>query len=275
LSISRLDLDGLGSPTAIAAKIHELQPELPSRFAIENLCRDLDITAICEVETGGFEAALIMDANKAEGSILLAAGRPDQRKRFSIGHELGHFLIPAHLPHPDDPFECSLGDLLAMDASQKNRRLRREAEANRFAAALLMPPSRVRAATRSHTPDLSDIIRLADEFGVSKEAMARTYLDASREALAVIILHHGRLARVYRNKDFPWIERRIGQGVPEDSLAFAHAFAPGELSEFEECEAEMWMGERAARRVEILTEQVLGQGQGYSMLMLHAELAED
>ena len=103
MNLSRLDLDGLGSPVDVAARIHELEPDLAPKFAIDELCRALDIADIREVKTQAYEAALLMDANKAFGTILVATGRSDQRRRFSIGHELGHFLIPTHMPLPNEP----------------------------------------------------------------------------------------------------------------------------------------------------------------------------
>jgi Zn-dependent peptidase ImmA (M78 family) len=275
LTISRLDLDGLGRTSDIAARIHELLPDLPLNFSIEDLCSKLDIENISEIDTAAFEAALIMDANKAAGAIVLAAGRSAQRRRFSIGHELGHFLLPFHKPQPGHPFEYSLEDLHLLYSREKDRRKRIEAEANRFAAALLMPPARVRKGMASSQPDLGDIIRLATEFGVSKEAMARTYVEAHREPVAVIILLHEKLVRVYRPGHFPWIEPRLGRRVPQESISFAHRLQPGELSEIEECEPETWFGEHAARRVEVTTEQLLGQSQGYAMLLLHAELTDE
>lgn len=275
MSLTRLELDGLGSPSDIAARIHELAPDLPPCFAIEELCRQLDIDGITEVTTHAYEAALLMHPEKAYGSILVAKGRSDQRRRFSIGHELGHFLIPTHMPQADNPFECSLADLHLVDTREKDRRRRIEAEANRFAAALLMSPRGVRKGITSPRPNLLEILRLAREFGVSKEAMARSYIEAQHEAIAVLVVDRGRLARVYRHTDLPWIEVGVGQSVPADSLGCGHQLQPGEMSEVEECDPELWFNERSAGRIAMLTEQVLGQANGFAMLLLHAELIED
>lgn len=275
MSLTRLELDGLGSPSDIAARIHELAPDLPPCFAIDELCRQLDIDGITEVTTHAYEAALLMHPEKAYGSILVAKGRSDQRRRFSIGHELGHFLIPTHMPQADNPFECSLADLHLVDTREKDRRRRIEAEANRFAAALLMSPRGVRKGITSPRPNLLEILRLAREFGVSKEAMARSYIEAQHEAIAVLVVDRGRLARVYRHTDLPWIEVGVGQSVPADSLGCGHQLQPGEMSEVEECDPELWFNERSAGRIALLTEQVLGQANGFAMLLLHAELIED
>lgn len=192
MSLSRLDLDEVGSPREIAARIHELAPELATNFSIHALCRQLDVERIEEVSTDAFEAALLMDANKEFGSILLAKGRSAKRHRFSIGHELGHFLIPTHMPRPGERFQCSLADLHLVDSREKDRRKRIETEANRFAAALLMPRVQLRKATASRQPNLGEICHLATAYGMSKEAMARAYVEAHRQMIALLVLQRGR-----------------------------------------------------------------------------------
>jgi len=274
LRISRLDLDGLGSPAALAAKIHELEPRLSSRVPIEDLCLQLDIQSIGELETDGFEAAIIMDELKASGAILVAKGRSDERRRYSIAHELGHFLIPAHRPSGGTAFECSLSDLHLLDPKDRDRRRRVEAEANRFAAQLLMPPGEVRARIRQTDPTLESIVAMARAFGVSKEAMARSWVDANREPVAIAVAHRGRVLRRYRNEDFPWLPDGDGR-LPKGSLAAELKPGPGIVSQVEEVDPAVWLSERDAKRVLGLREQVLGQRDGYALVLLQAELDED
>jgi hypothetical protein len=273
--LSRLELDGLGSPADIARRIHELAPDLPLNFTIEDVCRQLDIESIEERPVTSFEAMLLMDAHKAWGTILLAGGRMRERRRFSIAHELGHFLIPTHKPHPGEGFSCSIDDLRVGDARAHDRWQRIEAEANRFAARLLMPPTRIRAELTSRQPDLQEIVRLASEFGVSREAMARSYIDAHRETLAVVILRDGLINRTYRGEGFPWIEPRYGNPAPADSIATGHDLQPGQFSDMEECDPESWLGDYSARKVEVLSEQILAQQNGWATILLHAEMGDD
>lgn len=215
-----------------------------------------------------------MDENKAWGAIVLADGRRRERQRFSIAHELGHFLIPTHKGHSGDSFSCSIADLRVGDGREHDRRQRIEAEANRFAAHLLMPPGRIRSALTLRQPDLREIVRLAGEFGVSREAMARGYIDAHRETLAVVILHHGRIDRIYRDEDFPWIEPRYRQPAPTDSITTGNDLQPGQFSDMEECDPEIWLGDNGARKVEVLSEQILAQQSGWATILLHAEMSD-
>lgn len=276
MTISRLDLDGAGSAAALVFRILKLEPALPLSVPVEQLCRKLDITSIGELSTKGFEAALITDDCKSAGAILVASDRSRQRRRFSIAHELGHFLIPSHLPRPGQQSLCSAEHLGINDVKEQDRRRRMEAEANRFAALLLIPPPLLRDELKAiRRPDISDVVRLARVFDVSKDAMARAYCEYSREAVAIAVIRNGRVLRTYRNAaNFPPLEVWRGQPVPSDSLATTTVQA-GQVSSIEECEPGLWVREPDDRTVARLTEQVLGQKEGFSLVMLVAELRDE
>ena len=89
-----------------------------------------------------------------------------------------------------------------------------------------------------------------------------------------IILNRGLIDRIYRPEGFPWIEPRRGQAVPQDSVASDHRLHPGQVSEMQECDPETWLGEYSARGVEVLSEQLLAQQNGWATVLLHAELVE-
>lgn len=276
MKIDRLDLDGAGSPSALVTRILTVERDLQIPVPVEDLSARLGITDITELETEGFEAALITDGVKSAGAILLAKGRDPRRRRFSIGHELGHFLIPAHRAPAGVPFLCSPGQMRCMDVRDEDRRRRMEAEANRFAAMLLMPPPILRAELqRIRRPAVDDIIRLAELFDVSKDAMARAFVDHSQDAVAIIVIRDGKVLRLYRNeRTFPWIEATVHSHVPARSIYHDRRLLPGNMSLPEECEPELWLGTSAARKIEVLTEQVLGQKNGFALLMLHAEMRD-
>ena len=276
MKISRLDLDGPGSPAALVTRILQLEPALPVPVPVEQLCRQFDITSIGELDTEGFEAALITDECKSAGAILVARERSRQRRRFSIAHELGHFLIPSHLPRAGERSLCSTEHFGMHDVKEQDRRRRMEAEANRFAAMLLIPPPVLRAQLKAiRRPNVSDVVRLAKLFDVSKDAMARAYADYTREVVAIAVIRNGCVLRTYRNDaNFPPLAVWRDQPVPSESLA-GSTVQPGEVTDVEECEPGLWVREPDDRTVETLTEQVLGQRNGFSLLMLVAELRDE
>ena len=143
MKISRIELDGTGSPQGIVTAILKIEKDLPIPVPINDLCYALDIAEIVIQDTDGFEGALITDTARNRGSIIARASHP-YRERYTIGHELGHFLIPRHIPNATDRFLCSSNDIQTISADKKDVWLSREAEANRFASLLLMPPPALR-----------------------------------------------------------------------------------------------------------------------------------
>lgn len=261
----------------LVARILKLEPDLPIPVPIEQLCERLDIISIEDLETEGFEAALITDINKSNGAILVAKGRSRQRRRYSIGHELGHFLIPTHVPGPDGKILCSPADLLRLDTKDQDRRRRMEAEANQFAALLLMPPPMLRSElANAGFPELATFAKLADLFDVSKQAMARQYVAYHREAVAIIQTRDRKVVRTYRDpKKFPWIEIATDQPVPLASALHRARGLPGTVSDIDECDVDLWLSASAARTVASMTEQVLWQRDGFALVMLHADIIDE
>ena len=272
-----MDLDGAGSPAALVTRILQLAPDLPLPVPIEDLCSQLDITSIVSLETEGFEAALITDTVRSSGAILVAEGRSRQRRRFSIAHELGHFLIPTHRIPADGLLECTPTQLKIRSSRGPDPRARMEFEANQFAAMLLMLPPILRLQLRqARQPSLPELVRLAQMFDVSKEAMARAFVDHARQSLAVIIVKDGTVVRTYRHeRSFPWPDIKRGDQVPADSIWHQRNLLLGDCTDTEECDAETWLSVMEASKVDVMTEQAMGQGNGFGLVLLHAEFRDE
>lgn len=92
------------------------------------------------------------------------------RKRFTVAHELGHFVL--HPPAPEyDGVHTQRRDLEASSGTSL-----KEIEANAFAAELLMPEALVRERFARVTDlfdlDERDVHAAAKDFEVSQQAMA-------------------------------------------------------------------------------------------------------
>src|ERR1700733_2395201 len=203
MPLSRLDLDGkgAGSPEGLVSKILKLEPSLSIPIPIEDLCRKLDISSIKYEALEGLEGALITNPEREFGTVLVKETSHRFRQRFTIGHELGHFLIPTHMPGPDGRFLCSQADMLLQHADEKNKRTKMEVEANRFSSLLLIPPPLLRPRLKGD-PNLNQLVKLASEFEVSQEAMARAYAFCHIELLAFVVTHNGIVRRIYRHQAF-------------------------------------------------------------------------
>jgi hypothetical protein len=96
----------------------------------------------------------------AERRVVVRADEPKPRKRFTLAHELGHWVCQVQEGHAA-PIYCRDVDV----SEAADRQLEREA--NVFAAELLMPESAVRAVRA----ELADIAACAATFDVSPTAM--------------------------------------------------------------------------------------------------------
>jgi Zn-dependent peptidase ImmA (M78 family) len=103
--------------------------------------------------------ALIKTPGK-EPTIMINQSDPDNRKRFTCAHELGHWVRRSE--ETDEYTTIDLRSGLSATGSDPE-----EVFANEFAACLLMPEPAVR---RMHAGGLNDI-QLSIEFKVSREAM--------------------------------------------------------------------------------------------------------
>ncbi len=121
---------------------------------------------------------------------------------------------------------------------------------------------------------LETLIMMSREFAVSKEAMARAFVDAHMEPVALIVSRRGRVERFYRHEDFPFLATSKGTPLPPGSIS-SDGVMPGECSEAEEVDADCWLTDRGADRTLVLSEQVLGQRQGFALTLLQAELDEE
>ncbi|MEQ9662740.1 MAG: ImmA/IrrE family metallo-endopeptidase [Parasphingopyxis sp.] len=277
MKIHRWDLDGrgYGSPKGLANRIHELIPELPFNFSTQALASELGIAEISVEPASGFQALLVTKPGRSRGGIILAEGQSPERMRFSVGHELGHFLLPSHEPDTSGRFVCSQRDMNLLGAREKNRRDQMEVQANEFSARLLIPLHKIRQELRS-VPDLNVMKALAGQFRVSKEAMARSYAEYRDDPVAIVVTQYGKFLYAYCDRDrFPWLALRKGDPLPNSSEYFGREHIEGAISEIDDVDPEDWLSDPERDKVLALREQLLWQQHGFAMVLLQAELDED
>lgn len=273
MPVSRMDIDGkgAGSPEGIVALILKHEPDLAPPVPIEELCAKLDIIEIRRQQTESFEGMLLTHEDKHSGIIVVNEASIRQRQRFTIGHELGHFLIPTHKPPGEAGFQCTRADMLRQTAKQDDRRAGMEVEANRFSSLILIPPPFLRKTPQfKKPPDLQHIPQLARQFDVSKEAMARAYAETFPEPIAIIVTQNGRVLRSYRNRlHFPFIQVDRGQPVPRQSLFHRGGHERSVASAPADCLPDLWIDVKRGERAPEMTEQVYPQQNGFALILLH------
>ena len=202
----------------MADAVHQQLSQTDGAVPVTRVAKALGVFEIEVQPFDGFEGMLLTDARRSVGSILANNTNGDRRARFTIAHELGHFLLERHVLNGDDGFQCRSADLRAADPRSDDRHKRQEAEANLFAAHLLAP---LHLFDRHMQPDpsLNDAARSALALDISLEVALRRMIDLRDELLAAIWSINGTIRYSIKHKDFPFLVPRRTDQLPKDTLA--------------------------------------------------------
>ena len=259
--LDRMTIDDVATnPERIAAEIHRQLGNIDPPIPVYEIARALDIEEIDEKPTRNFEAALMTEPERDFGIVLLNSLASRQRRRYSLGHELGHFLCAWHKPTEGEGFRCTRSDMTEPRGGTIHRQ--QEDEANRFAIELLAPTRLVRRHLR-RLPDLDHVLAMHSVLDISKAAAVRRYVALHAECLAVMFAKNGALEYVIKGEGFPWLNFSKGDRLPS---------LPGlarnvRTSEMVEADAEEWFG--PARRSHDLSVQYLPQEDERGLILLH------
>ena len=142
-----------------------------------------------EVETDGFEGALIRASDLPLGAIVVRESiRGPGRKNFSIVHEIGHLVLPGH---DRAGLACTAADVANWANHSDAKAFKREAD--EFAAELLMPAAVVKRIIKSVPQSLGIIEKIARVTGASFSAAAWRYCDLVAEKCAVVWSTEGKI----------------------------------------------------------------------------------
>lgn len=182
--------------------------------------------------------------------ITVQQGADPRRRRFSIGHELGHWTH-----HRGRSSVCRSSEIGNPGSVSQLER-----QADRFAADLLMPRFLfLRSLVAHRRPSFEAIDALASEYATSRLATALRCLDLA--GWPVLLVCHGKGGR-------RWFKR--GAGVSDDwfprddldasSPAFAVLFGDTERSRPQVIGANSWFERRDAARFRLTEQSVKAYG---------------
>lgn len=250
-------------PEQLVAEILRQNPQMPVPVPIEDLARCAGISKIEAFGSSGFEGALIANDTKSDGQIFYNSLVPRTRQRFTIGHELGHFLLPWHR---QNSFQCSADDI----SSRTNRGWEREA--NQFSAELLMPTLLLKERlSPSADFDLLDVIQIKDDFETSLESTARRVVELSEQAYAVVFSKDNSVRySVYSEYFNARLCVRKGSALPSKSLS---RVGSSSLDDWHELDSYWWLEDPKVgeENPDSIYEQTLVQEDGYKVTILTYE----
>lgn len=162
ITIDKMALADCFTPLELAKAIHDSNPFIKAPVPLEQIAIAAGIYKIEEnPELAGTSiiGALVSYPNKQSGMIFYQPNLIEGRKRFTIGHELGHFLLPLH--------DENTLDLKNSNVSSDSKF---EDEADSFSTELLLPMHLLEPIFETAKPDLYQAIRTADLFKMSVQA---------------------------------------------------------------------------------------------------------
>lgn len=257
--LKRVDLADLHQPSQIANRIHDTIGQVDGSVPVVRIARALDVSKVTIDQFDGFEGMLLTDRRRSEGVILANTSRGDRRARFTVAHELGHFLMERHIPSDATGFRCTAADM--RESREVRRHFRQEKEANRFAIELLAPNAAFDAWARI-APDLDHVRRLSARLELSKEATARRYRELHEARMAIVFHRNGTVRYVDRQDEFADLSLRKHSTIP--SLVET-GISPGTVTEVETADPKDWFD---APPMADLSVQTLYQSNGYAITML-------
>jgi Zn-dependent peptidase ImmA (M78 family) len=138
---------------------------------VEKIAEDLGLRVVAE--NLGSDISGLLVSKDGMASIAVERRDPPVRRRFTIAHEIGHFLLRHHLQrnelvHADERWQVIYRSPKASEGLDPM-----EVQANQFAATLLMPTKILRDRIQRLQKPLTeqDVKALASEFKVSEQAM--------------------------------------------------------------------------------------------------------
>jgi len=213
---------------------------------------------IVEVDADAFEGLLRRIKGRMIGTIALARSVADPRRRnFTVLHEIAHYVLPTHAKSSSP---CRPRDIERWDPSLRSREL----EANRFAAATMMPRAVV-ADLFALEPSFSVIEMLAERQRASLTAAAYRYVELSGERVAVVWSEGGEVKWAKTSELF---YRGVQRGPLDHQSFAAHAFRGKPIPDaWDRVDPTTWFADRNIKDGATILEhsKVLGQ---YGILTL-------
>jgi hypothetical protein len=165
---------------------------------------------------GGCAARLVAAGDKAV--ISVDTGSYPRRQRFSLAHELAHWICD----RDRGSFQCANEDIGPQNAEAKSV----EAYANGYASQLILPSFLVDPWLEGRRVNLDTAKALGDAFDTSLTASAIKVARRARAQTCVVC--HNRTKRVWSQKNLAFPnDFYVKQELHQDTTAFSMAFGKG------------------------------------------------
>jgi len=227
-----------GMPDAVDLEVlRQMLPTTPYGKGVR------EIKAPMALDAGSCEGMLVRNPNDAaEWGIFFNGKAPLGRQRFTIAHELGHFILHRN---QQQKFSCDKENVYyGIDTARAIER-----EADDFAGNLLMPCDLLRDWISSRRIDLHVLSAIAKRFQVSFEALCLRFIKFTTQRAILVYWDNGYVKYEWRSSSAVKTRARIRRNgdpaePPKDTLA-ADASVEQERNGIE-MSAAIWCAEEAS-----------------------------
>jgi Zn-dependent peptidase ImmA (M78 family) len=271
LVFNRLAIEEDGpNPEKLAQAVHKQLGASTKAVPIIEVALALDITEIRYEPLESFEGALLTTPERDIGSILVNEASGHERRRFTIAHELGHYLNVWHTPTSEAGFMCAKRDMGVGQFIIKpglTVHERQELQANQFAIELLAPRKQVEHLT-SDEPSLAEALAIGDRFELSKAAATRRYVELHHRPVAIVYTQQGKVNFHISSKSCPTLQLR-----KNDSLIRPHSLSQDKIWEHE-LDVAVRRGTGPTTEITVVA-HTLFQQKGFAVTLLAFDSDED
>lgn len=198
---------------------------------------DSPIDKVQGEDLDGFDGLLKANKSRSKWLVLYNSATPSEgRKRFTIAHEFGHYILHRH---QQDLFECGDGDIETGDNNERDI----EAEADLFASTLLMPLDDFRRQVDGQPISFDLLGHCADRYGVSLTAAALRWTEIAPKRAVLVASRDDHMLWAKSNKaalksGAYFATRRNTIELPGDALAHSNNGWAG--SQQQTAQAQLW-----------------------------------
>lgn len=274
IKLDLIELADLTRPSQITDEIIKQNSQLSFPVPLEEIASAVGISEIQKKPLDGLEGALVANPEKSAGIILVNSQSRHHRQRFTLGHELGHFMLPRH----GHQMKCGIDDLKTSEKNTLSISQRIELEANQFSANLLMPQALFKKYPGYRgAPSMEQLIKQASDFDVSFEACAQRYVALHDEPVAIIFSHQQTVRYSCKNKDFPfWIHPGKGDSLPTDSFSTSAVSGISSTIASGNSQSTSWLNsDKYFHLPEEVIEELYIMDNGYSATLLYFDIELD
>jgi Zn-dependent peptidase ImmA (M78 family) len=268
IKLDLMEMSDCFTPEQLVQEIYHQCPNLQLPIPVQDIAKAVGIHEIRSMNTDDLEGMLVADDGKNHGVIFYKENSPVGRQRFTIGHELGHFLLLHHGAKQN----CLPSDIKVNSKIDNIHLL--EHEANHFSQLLLMPDRLVIEEINRVSPSMESLKAIADKFEMSFEAISNKCASLSDKPFALIYSKDGVVRYCWRDWDrFTYnLPFKSGDYLPVSSQPTTMKLAEETISEAVRAIPSDWIKIKYKQAYpSALIEQTYTQLDGYQVTMLRLE----